>query len=452
MTELIVLNGPREAVRNAAPPPWLHLAAGTPPLAFLVEGSLLFEIDAGMFSSLQRRDPAAEAELRQAARYGPAPPDIAGELAAPAAISLNIAQSCNLSCSYCYADEGRFGGDAQFMGLEVAMAAIERLFAGAHGRRVTIGFIGGEPFLNRSVLHQSVAYAARRARELRIRAGFSVTTNATLLNDGDIDLLREHGFSVSVSLDGADAVNDRHRRTRNGPGAAAQAIAHIRPLLDNPGRARVAARATIARQDLRIAERIQALAEAGFQDIGVSPLRTSPLRDLVLDGADWSLLLEEMIRASEIEWTRIESGQPWRFSNVATAVKEIHRGAARALPCGSAANYVSVSARGEYFTCHRTIGDPRFSLGFGAPDPDGRERFLAERHVDRQEPCRSCWARYLCGGGCHAEVVAAGRSGCDYIRGWLDYCLRFYDRVLRFKPALLTSPAGDNPRKGKTHE
>jgi hypothetical protein len=40
----------------------------------------------------------------------------------PAAISLNIAQSCNLSCSYCYADEGRFGGKKRLMPEEVALA------------------------------------------------------------------------------------------------------------------------------------------------------------------------------------------------------------------------------------------------------------------------------------------------------------------------------------------
>src|SRR2546430_8832907 len=29
-------------------------------------------------------------------------------------------------------------------------------------------------------------------------------------------------------------------------------------------------------------------------------------------------------------------------------------------------------------------------------------------------------SRYLCGGGCHAEVLQAGRRGGDYIRGWLE--------------------------------
>jgi uncharacterized protein len=68
-----------------------------------------------------------------------------------------------------------------------------------------------------------------------------------------------------------------------------------------------------------------------------------------------------------------------------------------------------------------------------------RKAFLRLRHVDLQQPCTSCWARYLCGGGCHAEVIAAGRSGCDYIRGWLEYCLRLYDRVLQERPDIVSA-------------
>jgi uncharacterized protein len=68
-----------------------------------------------------------------------------------------------------------------------------------------------------------------------------------------------------------------------------------------------------------------------------------------------------------------------------------------------------------------------------------RERqrpWLAERSVDRQEPCRSCWARYLCGGGCHYEAIHGGRPACDYIRGWLDYALGAYVRLSERRPDL----------------
>jgi uncharacterized protein len=411
----------------------------------VVCGSQVFEIEPGLFAALEAGEARAEQELRHCADGFPAPPNAALDLKPPAAISLNIAQSCNLACSYCYADEGRFGAKPEFMPLEIARTAIDTTLTGARGRRVTIGFIGGEPFLNRPVLHESVAFAVCRGRELRTPVEFSVTTNATLLAAEDLDLLRRHTFAVSVSLDGSTEMNDRERRSLDGSSAGAAALARLQPLLSSPGRARIAARATITRRDLRVAERITALAAAGFHDVGVSPLRTSPLADQVLRRQDWPVFLSEMIRAAEAEWSRLERGAEWHFSNLATAVKQIHAGAARTLPCGAGDNYVSVDARGEYFACHRTVGDERFHFG-AQPDAARRREFLATRQVDLQEPCRSCWARYLCGGGCHAEVASNGRAGCDFIRGWLEYCLGFYDRVLRERPDLLESKRAATPR------
>jgi uncharacterized protein len=142
--------------------------------------------------------------------------------------------------------------------------------------------------------------------------------------------------------------------------------------------------------------------------------------------------LQEMIRAAHEEIRRLPDGKKLRFSNFESALRQIHFGTSRDLPCGSASNYVSVDSTGQYFTCHRTINDPRFFLGNlnGGLSIAARESFLSARAVDRQAPCRSCWARYLCGGGCHSEVISTGRSGCDFIRGWLEFCLRSYDTLI----------------------
>ena len=75
-------------------------------------------------------------------------------------------------------------------------------------------------------------------------------------------------------------------------------------------------------------------------------------------------------------------------------------------------------------------------------DQARRAEWLAERHVHRQEPCRSCWARYLCGGGCHHEVLSRGRPACDYIRGWLNYCLEAYLRLSAEPSGVGLEPAG----------
>jgi uncharacterized protein len=95
-----------------------------------------------------------------------------------------------------------------------------------------------------------------------------------------------------------------------------------------------------------------------------------------------------------------------------------------------------VSADGELFACHRFVNDPAGAMGNldRGVDPSRQAAWLTNRHVHFQEPCRSCWARYLCGGGCHHEVIHRGRPACDYIRGWLHYCLQAYARLLEKRP------------------
>jgi uncharacterized protein len=396
---------------------------------------MLFDIDQSLLGALAQAEPEALAKLKTLAA---SPPDLPGPLPQIAALSLNVAQSCNLACTYCYADEGRFGGRRRMMESAVAFAAIDRLIAQARGR-ATVGFIGGEPFLNRRLIHDAVAYAKMAAVRAGLAVGFSVTTNATLLTGDDLRLLRDEAFTVTVSLDGGP-VQNRNRPDRRHADSTDMALGGIAPLLAEPGRARIVARATITRGDLDVVGRLEWLGGAGFTEIGVSPARTGPSAMLRLGEDDWQQLLDRMIEAADAELGRVFRGAPPRFSNLWTALGAIHSGAARPLPCGSTATYLSVDVDGVFASCHRTVGHEAFRMGSVDKgfDAEGRRRFLSTRIVDRQEPCRTCWARYLCGGGCHAEVAEVGRAGCDYIRGWLDYSLRAYRDVAARRPELLS--------------
>ncbi len=130
------------------------------------------------------------------------------------------------------------------------------------------------------------------------------------------------------------------------------------------------------------------------------------------------------------------AGNRYPFMNLVNALRELHRGTHRPYPCGAGAGYLGVSADGELFACHRFVNDADGAMGdlLTGVDQMQQLRWLAERHVHRQEPCRQCWARYLCGGGCHHEVIRRGRPACDYIRGWLHYCLQAYVRLQRQRP------------------
>ena len=106
------------------------------------------------------------------------------------------------------------------------------------------------------------------------------------------------------------------------------------------------------------------------------------------------------------------------------------------IPCGAGAGYFGVSADGELAACHRFVNEPRGKMGTleNGVNPELQNTWLKERHVHNQSPCNSCWARYLCGGGCHHEVIDKGRTACDYIRGWLHFTLQSHERLNRLAP------------------
>lgn len=148
------------------------------------------------------------------------------------------------------------------------------------------------------------------------------------------------------------------------------------------------------------------------------------------------VMLDAMVACGEKFEREVIAGRRYPFANLVNALKEIHRGTHRPYPCGAGAAYAGVSADGELAACHRFVGDDAGAMGHidRGVDPARKHAWLTERHVHRQEPCRNCWARYMCGGGCHHEVIERGRPACDYIRGWLHYSLGAYVRLLERRP------------------
>ncbi len=151
---------------------------------------------------------------------------------------------------------------------------------------------------------------------------------------------------------------------------------------------------------------------------------------------DLQQLLEGMIDCGLRFEKAVLQGKRYPYLNMINALKEIDKGTHRPYPCGAGAGYFGVSADGELSACHRFVNEPRGKMGTLADgvDPDLQNTWLKDRHVHQQSPCTECWARYLCGGGCHHEVIDRGRTACDYIRGWLYYTIQAYERLNRLAP------------------
>ncbi|MBV9460486.1 MAG: SPASM domain-containing protein [Bradyrhizobium sp.] len=409
------------------------------PHALLADASQVFALDAEAREELARAagvGPGAVREVLGLSRR------LASAMEAPRdpplrSLSLAVAQSCNLGCTYCYAQEGSFGGKAREMAWRTAETAVRRLFAEAGaGDALHISFLGGEPLAARELLRDATELATELAHEKGTVAKFSITTNGTLLRPDDGEFFERHGFAVTVSLDGIGAVHDRLRPFKNGRGSYERAIENVMPLLAVQRRMQISARVTVTPDNLDLRKALDGFAKLGFTSVGFSPVLRSPTGKSELCKSDFHTLLAQMIDCGREFERRIVSGERYPFANLHSAMREIHRGTHRPYPCGAGAGYFGVSADGGMFACHRFVDDEVGAMGHVETGIDrARQRqWLEERLVDRQEPCRSCWARYLCGGGCHHEVIARGRPACDFIKGWLEYCLQAYVRLSVLRP------------------
>jgi uncharacterized protein len=98
------------------------------------------------------------------------------------ALCLHVAHACNLSCSYCFAGQGKYQGQAALMSAEVGRKALDFLIAHSGSRRhLEVDFFGGEPLLNWGLVKELVGYG----RELEKKHGkvfrFTMTTSAWII-------------------------------------------------------------------------------------------------------------------------------------------------------------------------------------------------------------------------------------------------------------------------------
>jgi uncharacterized protein len=405
---------------------------------FLADGSRLYDADTALLAAFE----AAMAEAGDAGvedllvRLGlDGRPMIDDRPADPPrlyALSLAVAQKCNLGCSYCYAEQGAFGGAPKNMATEDALRAVDLLLADApEGGRISLAFLGGEPLVNRAAVREATLHAVAQAARKGLSPSFSITTNGTLLTEEDGAFFEAHGFAVTISLDGPRAAHDRLRPFAGGGGSFDRIMARVRPLIAMQGRMQVSARVTVTPENLALRETLDAFVAEGFHSVGFSPMLAAPGGRGEMQAEHLALMLSGMIDCGRAFEAHMIAGRRYPFLNMLNALREIGRGTHRPYPCGAGAGYLGVSADGELAACHRFVGDEAGAMGTldAGLDQGRRAAWLADRHVHRQAPCRDCWARYLCGGGCHHEVIARGRPACDYIRGWLDYCLGAYLRL-----------------------
>jgi uncharacterized protein len=360
---------------------------------------------------------------------------------------LNVANECNLGCSYCFAAQGDYGAPRRLMSEQTARRSVDFLLAnsGEH-ESVTIVFFGGEPLMNLSLIRKLVGYATEAGRKAGKIVEFSMTTNATYLTPEIIQFLNDHHIGVSVSIDGPRKYHDLRRFYRPGVGSYDIIEPRVRALLKGHKTRPIAARATLTHGVTAVQECFWHLRNLGFHEVGFAPVTSSDQQDFALTPDELWTVLGEFRQLSELYVEQALRNEYLGFSNLSNVLSEIHSGVVKAYPCGAGLGLLGVGADGDLYLCHRFLESAEHRVGSVQEGLDIRKQseFLQRAHLSQKAPCQSCWVRHVCSGGCHHEsytrygdLYHGNPHYCEWIRTWIDMGLQAYVRIMANNPGFI---------------
>lgn len=353
-------------------------------------------------------------------------------------LSLNIAQICNLKCTYCAAGgDGTYGSTVKKIDLSVAKTQIDHFLRKFHQRRELnpsqenfrergevqtelfyIQFLGGEPLLYPAVISELCDYARFKADELsslssvRIQLAFSVTTNGTLITPEVANLLANFNFSVVVSFDGDADSNDKARpakaKNKSSTAMTLAGLNELRHVRQNLRSLKV--NSVFGSHNMKIYDAYVDLTSMNINWDEINFLYANNEQD----EKNTPLYIEEMNRVAHHAFSNGGLKELAKIKQFATVLSRLAAQTRVHSYCGAGKTFIQSDTRGDLYACNWFMNDPSEKVGAKIEIQKNKLAHY-EPSLIQLNKCESCWARHLCGGGCMAvhKSKTGNRHGKD---------------------------------------
>lgn len=322
-------------------------------------------------------------------------------------VTINISQTCNLRCIYCYGNGGEYGMKGM-MSLDTAKRCVDFLFAESQSAKIVmVTFFGGEPLLNFEVLRETTLYALRRAEELGKTVRFSITTNGTLFSKTVNDFLNAYNFSVTISFDGDKRIQDANRPCVNGKGSFDIILPKVTEFLASRN-GRATARATLTDKSTDVKQIERTLKQYGFKRVYTALVTVSEHNS---SESLSTITLDDPVTLNKFESIKHDARQILLSikhrsmkdvdmkNDVMLAFRELFTKRARYNFCGVGRKLVAIACNGDVYPCHRFVGDESFRLGNISSFDSSTRSSYSSAFLYSHPICSKCWVRFFCGGG-----------------------------------------------------
>ncbi len=358
------------------------------------------------------------------------------------ALCLHVAHTCNLNCSYCFAAQGKFHGEAGLMSFETGKRALDFLVENSGTRHnLEVDFFGGEPLMNFEVCKQLVAYARSIEKEHNKNFRFTLTTNGIGLTDEVIEWANKECYNVVLSLDGRKEVNDRFRKDIKGTGSYERIVPKFQKLVKaregQPDKTYYM-RGTFTHYNPDFTNDIFHMADdLGFTELSMEPVVAPSDSPSALTEEDFPVICEQYEILAKDMLRREKEGKPITFYHYMIDLEHGPCIYKRISGCGSGTEYMAVTPWGDLYPCHQFVGEEKYKLGDvwnGVTNTELRDEFKL-CNVYARPDCADCWARLYCSGGCAANAMHATGD----IHGTYEYGCRVFRK--RIECALMIKAA-----------
>lgn len=355
-------------------------------------------------------------------------------------LTLFMVQECNLRCTYCYGEEGEYNQKGK-MTSEIAQTAVDFLIKqSGELERLNITFFGGEPLLNFPLIQETVQYVHEQSKIHNKKFSFSITTNGTLITPKIKDFFYNHHFNVQTSIDGDEKTHNFNRFFKGGQGSYDLLLKRTEQMRKDHT---IGARGTVTPAELHLYKSFNHLVQLGFRNIYLSPALYS------LSDKHYNTLSKEMIKLVDQFHDLLEHEDyttAKKMSNVLGMLNKIHSGGPRIHFCGAGTNAAAVDVRGNLFPCHRFVGEDECTIGnlFDEDQLSRQYDFIKKSTVRNRTTCSGCWAKNLCGGGCHQENFAENGNVnqpvgklCKVTKNFINATINLYLQLTQEQKSIL---------------
>lgn len=348
---------------------------------------------------------------------------------------INISNTCNLRCKYCYANGGSYGSDNDIMNLTTIQRTLD-VFYKIFKSIYMIQLFGGEPILN----CDAIEYAAKYVSGHHYKTYLTIVTNGTIMSDHLLDIIKRYNIKVTVSID-ASAIHDDLRPYSDGKSSFDTINRNIKKLISETNclsQFEVTYTKQHEDRNIKIIDIIKELkTRYGNIPIHIAPVSSESRLYKITSATSFNDSVNDVFYERR-------NNDNVGYSLILSLLMTLKTKTKMSNICGAGKGTIAVSSNGNIYPCFYFINKKSFKIASIYDDIksvsekvfDMRSEYSRKR---KSKKCSGCFANTVCHGCMGANydetgnIMESSKLRCDIMKGMLLNTLKQVSTDLVFK-------------------